>query len=257
MIKSYFHKEIPSIKTFHLKLISNSSYYKEKFSLPITNKDYFLNNLISRKRKEKLENSKISRYDSIHKPKSKIKALFKNSNPYIKFRNFSKILRKSEESKKVIDTDLQLIIKNTPKKIVKYNSTNMIKQNNTEKFVLSKKFKTPLIITPLSKSNNNIIKKKNNGRNKINKFKKSFTTSNYKENDEILKNNFFSITPIEKFILFKSTKPNKVSEGTQINKDLFNENKFVNNKNKPLIHKKRFCSPKSIIFQKKVRKLSQ
>lgn len=41
-----------SIKTLQFKLIPN-------LSLHITNKDYYLYNLISRKRKEKKENTKI------------------------------------------------------------------------------------------------------------------------------------------------------------------------------------------------------
>ena len=244
-----------SLKTMHLKLIMNSSYYKDKFSFPIMNKDYYLYNLIYRKRKEKIENSIISPNDIIPISNLKIKTFFKDPNTYNKFKNISQIIKKSEESKKVMDTDLQFIFKKTPIKIVKFNSTNMIRQNNTEKFVLPKELKNPLIITPLSKTNTNFVKKKTNRKNKLKEMQKSFTTVYYKRDEPILKNNFLSITPIRKNLISKSITNHKISEGTQINKDLFNENKFVNTKYNSAINKYKYFSPKSSIFQRKLKKI--
>ena len=47
----------------HLKLILNSSCYKDKISF--SNKDFYLYDLICRKRKEKIENSILSSKDNI------------------------------------------------------------------------------------------------------------------------------------------------------------------------------------------------
>ena len=79
----------------------------------------------------------------------------------------------------------------------------------------------------------------------------------YKRNEEILKNNILSITPIKKNLIFKSNKTNKISEGTQINTNLFNEIKYVNNKKNSSINKLKYkyCSSKNIIFHKKLKKI--
>ena len=239
----------------HLKLILNSSCYKDKISF--SNKDFYLYDLICRKRKEKIENSILSSKDNIHNSKVKINSLFKDSNAFNKLKDISQILKKSEDSKKIFEPDLKFILKKPSKKMIKFNSVNFIKQNKTEKFDISKKIKIPLLITPLSKNNAIFIPRKNYGRNKLKKIQKSYTTMYYKRNEEILKNNILSITPIKKNLIFKSNKTNKISEGTQINTNLFNEIIYVNNKKNSSINKLKYkyCSSKNIIFHKKLKKI--
>ena len=239
----------------HLKLILNSSCYKDKISF--SNKDFYLYDLICRKRKEKIENSILSSKDNIHNSKVKINSLFKDSNAFNKLKDISQILKKSEDSKKIFEPDLKFILKKPSKKMIKFNSANFIKQNKTEKFDISKKIKIPLLITPLSKNNAIFIPRKNLGRNKLKKIQKSYTTMYYKRNEEILKNNILSITPIKKNLIFKSNKTNKIGEGTQINTNLFNEIIYVNNKKNSSINKLKYkyCSSKNIIFHKKLKKI--
>ena len=245
------------IKTMHLKLILNSNRYKNKIPFPISNKDVYLFDLVRRKRKEKIENSLLSSNDINHKSKFKINNLFKDSNAFDKLKDISQILKKNEDSKKIFDADLKFIFKKPSKKIIKFNSTNFIKQYKTEKFDISKKITNPLPlqITPLSRTNAIFIPKINNKRNNLKKIQKSYTTIYYKRNEEILKNNFLSITPIKKNLIFKSTKTSKISEGTQINSNLFNEIKFSNIKKNPAINKYKYCSSKNFIFQKKLKKI--
>ena len=248
------------LKTMHLKLIMNSSYYKDKFSFPIINKDYYLYDLINRKRKGKIEDLIISQNDIIQKSKIKIKIkkFFNYLNINDKFKNFSQTIKKRAESSKNIDTDLNILFKKKVEKRSKFNTTKYIKLINNENFVKSKNIKNSLIITPLSKSNSNFIAKKNKRKNNLTKFKKSYTTMNFKENEkeEILKNSFLSITPIKKNQLFKSKKIKKISEGTQINTDyLFNEIKFVNNKHNSAINMYKYFSPNSIRYQKELKKM--
>ena len=241
-----------------LKLIMNSSCYKNTIPFPISNKDFYLYDLICRKRKEKIENTILSSNDIIHKSKFKINNLFKDSNAFDKLKDISQILTKNEDSKKIVDADLKFIFKKPSKKIIKFSSANFIKQYKTEKFDLSKKVKKPLLITPLSKTNKTnaiFIPKKNNGRNKLKKIQKSYTTIYYKRNEEILKNNFLSINPIKKNLIFNSKKANKISEGTQINTNIFKEIKIANIKKNSAINKFKYCSTKNIIFHKKLKKI--
>ena len=248
-----------SSKTIHLKLIPNSSYHKRKLYFPITNKDYYLFNLINRKRKAKIENSMISKNDDIiKKSKLKIKKFINYLNTNDKCKNLSQTLKKSEESIKNNDTDLNILYKKKAEILEKFNTTNYIKTRiKVDNSYLSKKIKNSLIITPLNLNNNIFIAKKNNRSTKLKKFTKSFTTSNYKENEKggILNHNFLSITPIKKYQLFQSRKINKISKATQINTDFFHEIKFVNNKINSAINIYKSSAQKRIIFQKKLKKM--
>ena len=99
------------IKTMHLKLILNSNRYKNKIPFPISNKDVYLFDLVRRKRKEKIENSLLSSNNIINnKSKFKINNLFKDSNAFDKLKDISQILKKNEDSKKILDADLKFIL---------------------------------------------------------------------------------------------------------------------------------------------------
>lgn len=232
-----------SIKTLQLKLIPNSTYNEDKLSLHITNKDYYLYDLISRKRKEKKENTKISQNDIINKTKRKINNIFKINRLDI-FTSLNKTNKNRDNSNKNVKRNLKYTFFTTAKIPVKYNHNDLIQKNKKNKFVLPKKIKNPLIITSLNKNISDFNITKNYERNKLKKFKRSFTSKNYIK----LYNNNLSLSSLKKN-LFKT----KISEGTQINIALINENKFINKPNSAM-NRYKYCSPKSIIFQKKCKK---
>ena len=237
-----------SIKTLQLKLIPNSTYNEDKLSLQITNKDYYLYDLISRKRKEKKENTKISQNDIINKTKRKINNIFKINRLDI-FTSLNKTNKNRDNSNKNVKRNLKYTFFTTAKIPVKYNHNDLIQKNKKNKFVLPKKIKNPLIITSLNKNISDFNITKNYERNKLKKFKRSFTSKNNKENYIKLYNNNLSLSSLKKN-LFKT----KISEGTQINIALINENKFINKPNSAM-NRYKYCSPKSIIFQKKSQKI--
>lgn len=241
-----------SIKTLQLKLIHNSSYNEDKLSSYITNKDYYLYNLINRKRKEKNEITKIMQNNIIHKTKRKINDIFKIND--LSKSNIFKSQYKTHKNKEVSNQSkkrsLKFVFFKTAKKSVKHNPIDSIQKIKKNIFVLPKKIKNPLIITPLNKNINNCNIKKNCERNKLKKFKRSFTSKINKESPIKLYNNNLSLSLLKKN-LFKT----KISEGTQINIVLINENKFVNKKPVSPINRYKYCSPKSVIFQRKLKKI--
>ena len=159
-----------SIKTLQLKLIPNSTYNEDKLSLHITNKDYYLYDLISRKRKEKKENTKISQNDIINKTKRKINNIFKINRLDI-FTSLNKTNKNRNNSNKNVKRNLKYTFFTTAKIPVKYNHNNLIQKNKKNKFVLPKKIKNPLIITSLNKNISDFNITKNYERNKLKNLK--------------------------------------------------------------------------------------
>ena len=186
-----------SIKTLQLKLIPNSTYNEDKLSLHITNKDYYLYDLISRKRKEKKENTKISQNDIINKTKRKINNIFKINRLDI-FTSLNKTNKNRDNSNKNVKRNLKYTFFTTAKIPVKYNHNDLIRKNKKNKFVLPKKIKNPLIITSLNKNISDFNITKNYERNKLKKFKRSFTSKNNKENYIKLYNNNLSLSSLKK-----------------------------------------------------------
>ena len=64
-------------KSLQLKLIQNFSYRKEKLSVPLRNKDYYLFNLLNKKTKEKNDYLKLSIKENNKKPVKKVKKIMK------------------------------------------------------------------------------------------------------------------------------------------------------------------------------------
>lgn len=239
-----------TINHFHLKLIPNFSYRKENLSLPLRNKDYYLFNLLHKKNKEKNESIKIS--DNVNNINNKIKITKKLMNlkefninnlyPKINIQN-----EKQDRSFKNLNNKLKkfFFFRNT-KKEPKFSSSNNVKEDNTDKFDSSNKLTNPLIITSCNKVIINFKEKNKKRRNRLISLKRNFTFKDSKENEiKKLEENYFLSNSIQRnYSKLKNRR--KKNEGTQINLDY---NTFYKHKSFTTIYRKKYCSPKSIMFQ--------
>ena len=244
---------------FHLKLIPNFSYRKEKLSVPVRNKDFYLFNLLQRKNMEnrehlKLHNNEINNSNNPLRKKKKLIRL-KELNINNIFQKVDIKSKKKDESNKNFENNFKFFFLKTKKKVPRYNSCHFITKNKTDKLEISNKIKNPLIITSLNKNNNDLKEKNMNKKTKLKKLKKSFTYKSYTGNEvQKLNEDYFISNSINK----NSTKlklQTKKNEGTQINLNYVNYNNFNNhNNNNTTINRNKYCSPKSIIFQRKFKK---
>ena len=243
-----------SKSSYNLKLIPTNENSQEKISLFIRNQDYFLYNLLNRKR--------IQKYSY---PQKKIKIASNNINnningndfPSIKIKKIIKIEKNGFYSFKKIDfnyfsqkknilNDLDKnnnnnIIQNHKKALMRYNSCHLInqKRNLFDKYSHIKRISSPLIITHINK-----IKK---DFNKINKYKRNFSSKSVQK-EEIKDQNYDIFNDDNTHYNITIFKKN---EGTQINYNPKENYDFFRDKNKYKI-KVDYCSPKSIIFHRKI-----
>ena len=216
--------------SFHLKLIPNFSYRKEKLSVPVRNKDFYLYNLLQRKNMKNKEQTKLSNNE--------------NNN----------LIKKKKKLMKLKELNLNNIFQ---KKVIK--SINKVESNknldNNFKFFFLKNKKNGLIITSLNKINNDLKEKNMIKKNKLKQLKRSFTYKSYKENEvQKLDEDYYISNSINKNNI-KTKFKTKKNEGTQINLNYVNYNNFNHhNNNNTTISRNKYCSPKSIIFQREFKK---
>lgn len=148
------------INNFHLKVIPNFSYKKERISLPLRNKDYYLFNLLHKKYIEKHECPKLSEGEFINnnKPLKKPKKLLKIKELNLDSIYVRKYIKdtKKEESVKNIDNNHNIFIIKSKKLLTKLCSSRFITKDKTK--IDNLKLSNPnnaLTITPLNNFNNN------------------------------------------------------------------------------------------------------
>lgn len=242
--------------SFHLKLIPNFSYRKEKLSVPVRNKDFYLYNLLQRKNMKNKEQTKLSNNENNNLIKKK-KKLMK-----LKELNLNNIFQKKViksinkvESNKNLDNNFKFFFLKNKKNGPRYNSCIFMTKNKTDKFDIVNKIKNPLIITSLNKINNDLKEKNMIKKNKLKQLKRSFTYKSYKENEvQKLDEDYYISNSINKNNI-KTKFKTKKNEGTQINLNYVNYNNFNHhNNNNTTISRNKYCSPKSIIFQREFKK---
>ena len=242
--------------SFHLKLIPNFSYRKEKLSVPVRNKDFYLYNLLQRKNMKNKEQTKLSNNENNNLIKKK-KKLMK-----LKELNLNNIFQKKViksinkvESNKNLDNNFKFFFLKNKKNGPRYNSCIFMTKNKTGKFDIVNKIKNPLIITSLNKINNDLKEKNMIKKNKLKQLKRSFTYKSYKENEvQKLDEDYYISNSINKNNI-KTKFKTKKNEGTQINLNYVNYNNFNHhNNNNTTISRNKYCSPKSIIFQREFKK---
>ena len=242
--------------SFHLKLIPNFSYRKEKLSVPVRNKDFYLYNLLQRKNMKNKEQTKLSNNENNNLIKKK-KKLMK-----LKELNLNNIFQKKViksinkvESNKNLDNNFKFFFLKNKKNGPRYNSCIFMTKNKTDKLDIVNKIKNPLIITSLNKINNDLKEKNMIKKNKLKQLKRSFTYKSYKENEiQKLDEDYYISNSINKNNI-KAKFKTKKNEGTQINLNYANYNNFNHhNNNNTTISRNKYCSPKSIIFQREFKK---
>ena len=250
------------INNFHLKVIPNFSYKKERISLPLRNKDYYLFNLLHKKYKEKHECPKLSEGEFINnnKPLKKPKKLLKIKELNLDSIYVRKYIKntKKEESAKNIDNNHNIFIIKSKKLLTKLCLSRFITKDKTK--IDNLKLSNPnnaLTITPLNNFNNNNfqVRKYNKKNRLLKKLKKSYTYKSYEEKEINKLNENYFLSNSLKNINSKQKKlylnNNKISEGTQINSDTIN---LMNIKIITTIYRRKYCSPKSIIFHRELKK---
>jgi len=240
-----------SKNSFHLKLIPNFSYSKEKLSVALRNKDFYLFNLLHKKSlKErnalKLSNNNNNRtnVNEFKRPRKLIQIKELNMNNLfaqkkIKSKNY-------DESNKNIENYFNNFFIKTQRKTFRHNSSFFLIKDKMDIEPLNN-IKNSLIITSLFKNNINTKEKNKEKKKKLKKIKKSFTLKILnKEEIEKLKANYF----LSNSIIKNEAKKTRKNEGTQFNMNFVNYHNMNAKKNKMIISRNSFCSPKSIIFQK-------
>ena len=155
--------------SFHLKLIPNFSYRKEKLSVPVRNKDFYLYNLLQRKNMKNKEQTKLMKLKELNLNNIFQKKVIKSINKV--------------ESNKNLDNNFKFFFLKNKKNGPRYNSCIFMTKNKTDKFDIVNKIKNPLIITSLNKINNDLKEKNMIKKNKLKQLKRSFTYKSYKENE--------------------------------------------------------------------------
>ena len=185
-----------SKNSFHLKLIPNFSYSKEKLSVALRNKDFYLFNLLHKKSlKErnalKLSNNNNNRtnVNEFKRPRKLIQIKELNMNNLfdqkkIKSKNY-------DESNKNIENYFNNFFIKTQRKTFRHNSSFFLIKDKMDIEPLNN-IKNSLIITSLFKNNINTKEKNKEKKKKLKKIKKSFTLKILnKEEIEKLKANYF------------------------------------------------------------------
>ena len=99
------------------------------------------------------------------------------------------------------------------------------------------------------------MRKYNKKNRLLKKLKKSYTYKSYEEKEINKLNENYFLSNSLKNINSKQKKlylnNNKISEGTQINSDIIN---LMNKKIITTIYRRKYCSPKNIIFQRELKK---
>ena len=244
---------------FPFKLIQNNSNKKNQLSFTLLNKDYYLLNLLHKNNKENNRYPMLSdRENNNNKLTKKRKKIVKvkelNINNIfhkinIKHRNKNSIFKES-------DNFYDSLFFKTKKKIYRYNSCHFNLKDKIQLLEPKSKLKSPLVITPLNKINNDLNKPIKNKRNKLTQLKRSFTYKTFyaKEKNKIKGDYILTNSPRKNGV---NTINNKKNEGTQINNDCFHNKELKNRKVYSTIHRKKYCSPKSIIFQRQMKFLKK
>ena len=238
-------------KSLQLKLIQNFSYRKEKLSVPLRNKDYYLFNLLNKKTKEKDDYLKLSIKENNKKPVKKVKKIMKLNELNINscFEKIELGNKNQDGSFKNTDNNMKYVLIKNNKKFIRNNSSHFILRDKADKFETSNKIKNPLIITSFKKinGNNNTKNKLKNKSNKLKLLKNSFAHKIFNYNEiKQLDENYFISNSIK--IDYSKLKKN---EGTQINLDHI---KFKKHKNITNISRNKYCSPNSIRFKREFKK---
>ena len=110
------------MNSFHLKLIPNFSYRKEKLSVPVRNKDFYLFNLLQRKNMEnrehlKLHNNEINNSNNPLRKKKKLIRL-KELNINNIFQKVDIKSKKKDESNKNFENNFKFFFLKTKKKFL-------------------------------------------------------------------------------------------------------------------------------------------
>ena len=241
--------------SFHLKLIPNFTYRKEGLSIPIRNKDFYLFNLLQKKNIKNKEYVNVSNNENNTNTSNRIKKTkkmmrLKELNTNNIFQNINKNYKNQDETRKNFDINFKSFLLNAKKKIYRYNSFHFVAGDKTNKLGNSHDIKNPLIITCFSKNNLSVKEKNKNRKNKLIKLKRSFTYKCLNENKiQKFEEDYFISNSISKNYQKKKIKIKK-SEGTQINLNYVNYNNLNSHKISTTISRNKFCSPKSIIFQR-------
>ena len=235
----------------NLKLIPINDNSQEKISLFIRNQDYFLFNLLNKKRIQKYSyprNIKINANNNNNNynndfPSMKIRKIIKVGKNG--FYSFKKIDYNYSSHKKNILNDYDKnnnILKNHKKTLMRFNSCHFINQKKDlfGKYSQIKRISSPLIITHINKIKKEI--------NKVNKYKRNFSSKSVQKGEikgkkyDIINNDNIHYN----FTIYKK------NEGTQINCNNKENNIFFSERKKNTI-KIDYCSPKSIIFHRKIK----
>ena len=258
------------INKFKLKLIPNHVNKKTQISFTFKNKDYYSLNSVHKKTKE--DNYIYSLLSNDENNNNLIKKRKKASNIYdLNINNvFQKINNKSRNKNETIkepDTNINFLFFKTKKKIYRYNSFHYNSKDKNEILEPIRTFKNPLIITPLNKIIPNLKKTNKNRINKliilknleykykIKGIKRNFTYETFYKTERKkipkLNRDYISINSMKKKEMNLTN--NKKSQGTQININYFHYDNFFNKKTFSIINRTNYCSPKSIIFQRKLK----
>ena len=238
-----------------LKLKTNSD-NQNKLSLFLRNQDFYLYNLLNKKGLQKNTQPEILYFNQNNNdlPSIKIKKIINiGRNGFYSFKkiDYNYNVQNKKYTKEIEKMNNYLIVQHNKKTLLRHNSCHMfnIKKNIFDKYYYEKRINSPLIITHINKVNK--VKKTNNKINKniiINKNKRCYSSKSVQKED-IKRCLYDKIN--NRNICYNMTVYKK-NEATQINhfydykdNDLFLSEKKINNM------KIDYCSPKSIIFQKK------
>ena len=235
-----------------MKLKANIENKKIQLSFTILNKNYYLLNSAQKRNKENYKSPMISNNENNHNSAKKKKKIFrfKELNLNNVFQKVNIKYRNKNESLKDSNNKFDLFFK-TKKKIYRYNSCRFNTKDKNGILKSAKKIKNPLVITPLSKFNRNLNKTNKNKRNKLKNLKRNFTYKTFDEKDRKKINRDYILTNSMRKNEINSIN-NKKNEGTQITNDYFQYGNFINKKTYSIIRAK-YCSPKSIIFQRQIK----
>lgn len=237
-------------------IIPNFSYRKEKLSMPLRNKDFYLFNLLHKKNIEKNDFPKITNNENNNNNQIKRKRKLMKLKELSTQNYFNKVnikYKNQEESFKNLDNNFKSLFFKNKNDRTRYNSNNFISKDQADKFESSNKINNFLVITSLNRNNknDNSREKRKTKKNKLTKIiKRSFTYKSFNDNDlKKFDEDYFISNSIPKNS--KIQKKEQKNESTQIN---LNNNNFIKHQNTMTIRRNKYCSPRSIIFQSHFRK---
>ena len=246
-----------SFNSFQLKIIPNFSYKKEKLSVALRNKDFYLFNLLHKKNLMKNETLKLLNINNNRANNNKLidqkninqlKELNMNKNNFLQKKDIKS--KYQDEVIKNIENNFNNFYGKTQKKPFRHNSTYFLMRDKIDIEPVNN-IKNPLVITSLFKNNNNIKEKNRNKKKKLKIIKKN-STFKILNKDEIekMKKNYI----ISNSIIKKERKKTKINEGAQVDINIVNYYNYNTKIDKMFISRNNFCSPKSIIFQREFSK---